>query len=848
MTQLRVYELAKKLKMANTDLLKKLRAGGMSVRTHSSNVDEQEAYKALGLSQAKAQQNPSRPRTLLRKRHNEPVVDEQETPAAAQEIPDVKQEKLEMKQPTATATPPPVETLPPTEKSEKPAVPVDEPPPPAELTSADKAKESGASVSVVRVIDANSIRARLAREGRNFDYAGKKHASAASSSPARVREVTIGAAVPPAAAKPGLPGSGRNTPGKRRSGNQWPQRGQEKGDWQDLWAPKTKKKKSAKTKEPQQPTTMQPHAHKRVIELSGPMAVSELAHHMSVKASAVVAKLMEMGMMVTINQSVDQETATLVAGEFGFETKDVSFQESTLLDTAVKQDPSNLKPRPPVVTVMGHVDHGKTTLLDALRQEGVASSEYGGITQHIGAYDVKTPHGQVTFLDTPGHEAFTAMRARGAQLTDIVVLVVAADDGVMPQTKEAIDHAKAAKVPIVVALNKMDAGGAQPQKVLQQLSEYGVVTEQWGGDVQVFEISAKKKQGLRELLDGIAVQAEIMNLQANPDCKAQGLVVEAQLDKGRGPLVTLLLQSGTLKQGDWIVAGPYSGRVRLLLDCQGKPLKQVGPCIPAQLLGLSGVPKPGDSCHSVEGDRVAKLIASHRSQQQREQELLHSGGASLENVLQKTDEKGSKLLRLVIKTDVFGSLEAIQAAVKGLSTSQSQVDVEIVHSGVGTITESNVELALTTGAHIIGFHTKPDSKAQKRALRSKLTIYSCNVIYEMLDQIRHLMQSLLEPVFEEVPLGQAQVRQVFSVSKLGKIAGCIVTQGAVARSAHVRVKRGAELLCTSRITGLRRFKDDVRRVESGYECGIEVERFHDWQEGDILECFEHKQTQAKLAE
>ncbi|MEM7589794.1 MAG: translation initiation factor IF-2, partial [Myxococcota bacterium] len=565
-----------------------------------------------------------------------------------------------------------------------------------------------------------------------------------------------------------------------------------------------------------------------------------------VKASAVVAKLMEMGMMVTINQSVDQETATLVASEFEFETKDVSFHESSLLETAPQEDPDNLKPRPPVVTVMGHVDHGKTTLLDALREGRVASAEHGGITQHIGAYDVETSHGHVTFLDTPGHEAFTAMRARGAKLTDVVVLVVAADDGVMPQTKEAIDHAKAAEVPLVVALNKIDASGATPQKVLQQLSEYGVLSEQWGGDVQVFEISAKKRQGLQELLEGIAVQAEMMNLQANPDCKASGVVIEAQLDRGRGPLVTLLLQAGTLKQGDWIVAGQYSGRVRSLLDSQGQQLKQVGPCVPVQILGLSGVPKPGDSCHCVEGDRVAKLIATHRSQQQRERELIHSGGASLENVLQKTSEKENKLLRLIIKTDVFGSLEAVEAAVKGLST--SQVEVEIVHSGVGTITESDVNLALTTGAHVIGFHSKPDSKAQKRATRSKLTLYSCHVIYDMVDQVRQLMQSLLDPVFEEVVLGQAQVRQIFSVSKLGKIAGCVVSEGVMARSAHVRVKRGEELLCTSRISGLRRFKEDVRRVEAGYECGIEVEGFNDWQEADVLECFERKQTEAKLTD
>ena len=844
MTKIRVYDLAKKLKAENSDLVRRLNNVGLQVKSHSSSVDEEAACKALGIATAAKRDSSVRPRTLLRRRR---ATSDETQPSQPTEVTQpevvlpsaVSTQEAEVEKPPAAAP-----------EQEKPAVETAKEdiaaPQPAEsetIKPRASTKKMHPGASVVGTIDAGAIRARLAKEGKGFSPAPAKSSQSPGSRFGRVREVTIGAAPAPNANnwRPGStnlgPGAGVGGAGAHRHENK---RSNDIGGGRELWAARSRKKRTSK-KNAAPPVPLQTAAHKRVVELSGPIVVSELAHRMSLKTSQVVSKLFQMGTMVTVNQSIDQETASIIAAEFSFEAKDVAFHEASLLEQPQQEDKTQQQPRPPIVTVMGHVDHGKTSLLDALRDGNVAALEHGGITQHIGAYSAATSHGNVTFLDTPGHEAFTAMRARGAQFTDIVVLVVAADDGVMPQTKEAINHAKAAKVPLIVAVNKMDAPGAKPDRVLQQLAEHEVVCEGWGGDVQVFRVSALKKQGLAELLEGISMQAELANLQANPACRASGIVIEARLDRGQGPIATLLPQEGTLKKGDIVVLGQHSGRIRRMLDSHGEQIKEAPPCFPVQVLGLSGVPKAGDSFHCVADDKAAKLVALHRAQKQREQELLQSARGSADELLQKQmQQQQTKTLRFVVKTDVFGSMEAVTAAIKNLS--DDDVTVEVVHRGVGAITESDVHLAIASQAHVIGFQTKPDAKAQQRALQAKLSLFSCTVIYDVIDRVRELIQLLLGPVFEEVVVGTAQVRQVFPVTKLGKIAGCRVLTGNIVRSASVRVKRAEEVLHTGRITSLKRFKDDAKQVEAGYECGLCIEGLADVQEGDLLECLERKKV------
>ncbi|MEM7494950.1 MAG: translation initiation factor IF-2 [Myxococcota bacterium] len=845
MTKIRVYDLAKKLKAANSDLVRRLNSAGLRVKSHSSSVDEEAAYKALGIAAPARQESSQRPRTLLRRRRPAPAEAPSATAAESPQAQPASAQASTQEAPTeqnAPATPQQKEPKEPDEETAQTGTAATRQqtgPAPTKPQAPKEARPSGASV--VGTIDAGAIRARLAKEGKGFSGSATptKSPQPASSPFGRVREVTIGAPSP-SNWRPGGTNLGGAGGGPHRHDHR---RGSDIGGGRELWAARPKKKKTSKKNTPPPPS--QTAAHKRVVELSGPIVVSELAHRMSLKAGQVVAKLFQMGTMVTVNQSIDQETAAIIAAEFGFEAKNVGFDEASLLEQHQQEDKTQQQPRPPVVTVMGHVDHGKTSLLDALRDGNVAALEHGGITQHIGAYSAATSHGSVTFLDTPGHEAFTAMRARGAQITDIVVLVVAADDGVMPQTKEAIDHAKAAKVPLIVAVNKMDAPGAKPEQVLQQLAEHEVVCEEWGGDVQVFRVSALKKQGLDKLLEGISVQAELAGLQANPTCRASGIVIEARLDRGQGPIATLLPREGTLKQGDAVVLGRHSGRVRRMMDSCGKQVKEAPPCFPVQVLGLSGVPMAGDSFHCTADDKAAKLVAAHRAQKQREQELLQSARGSADELLQQqAQQQQVKTLRLVVKTDVFGSMEAITAAVKNLSS--DDVKVEVVHHGVGAITESDVHLAIASQAHVIGFHTKPDAKALRRAVQAKLTLHSCAVIYDVIDHVRELIQQLLGPVFEEVVVGTAGVRQVFPVSKLGKIAGCRVLTGNMVRSASVRVKRADEVVHTGRIASLKRFKDDAKQVEAGYECGLCIEGFGDVQEGDVLECLERKKVDRPL--
>lgn len=570
------------------------------------------------------------------------------------------------------------------------------------------------------------------------------------------------------------------------------------------------------------------------LELPETIAVRALAGKIGVQATAIVKYLFSQGKMVTVNDDLDFETAAAVAERFGYSV--VRPEDPLAAILADEEDPpEKLQPIPPVVTIMGHVDHGKTTLLDAIRKTRVAQGEAGGITQHIGAYQVKWGGKAITFLDTPGHEAFTAMRSRGASVTHIAVLVVAADDGVMPQTIEAISHARAADVPIIVALNKIDKPEANPERVKQQLAEHGLIPEEWGGDTVVVPVSALKGQGISDLLEMILLVAELREIKANPDRKARGTVIEAKLDKGRGPVATVLVQKGTLRTGDVIVVGDTAGRVRAMLDDQGRPVDEATPSMPVEVLGLDDVPNAGDKLIAVDDERAARELAERLRQQAREQELQRQRKASLEDLFRQVQEGERKELSIVLKADVQGSVEALRDAL--LKLSNDDVEVRVVHAGVGGITKSDVDLAATTNAIIIGFNVRPDAMARRAAEQEHVEIRTYRVIYDVIDDVEKAMKGLLEPVYKEVVLGHAEVRALFKVPNVGIVAGAYVTDGRMVRGAKVRVIRNGVVVYDGELSSLRRFKDDVREVPEGFECGIGIAKFNDLKEGDVLEAY-----------
>ncbi|MGK0673337.1 MAG: translation initiation factor IF-2 [Halothiobacillaceae bacterium] len=573
------------------------------------------------------------------------------------------------------------------------------------------------------------------------------------------------------------------------------------------------------------------------------ITVADLAAKMAVKAVDVVKVLFGMGVMATINQAIDQDTATLVVEEMGHIAKPLS--ESDLEAELLASIPEGaLKPRPPIITVMGHVDHGKTSLLDYIRRTKVAASEAGGITQHIGAYHVKTDKGVITFLDTPGHEAFTAMRARGAKLTDIVVLVVAADDGVMPTTREAITHAKAAGVPLVVAVNKIDKPQADPERVRNELVQLSVIPEEWGGDTQFVNVSAKTGQGIDDLLDAILIQAEVMELRASEEGPARGTVVESTLDKGRGPVATVLVRGGTLRKGDIVLAGTEYGRVRALLDENGKPIESAGPSIPVVILGLSGTPKAGDDFLVMDEERKARDIAMHRQAKAREGKLATQQTAKLENLFEQMKEGETATLNVLVKADVQGSAEAIRDALVKLST--AEVKVNVVASAVGGITESDINLAIASNAVVIGFNVRADGGARRLAEAQGVQVRYYSIIYEMLDDVRQAMSGLLGTEVHERIIGTAEVRDVFRSAKFGAVAGCRVVEGVVKRGNPIRVLRDNVVIYTGELESLRRFKDDVQEVREGFECGIAVKNYNDVRPGDQIECYERVEVARTL--
>ncbi len=576
-------------------------------------------------------------------------------------------------------------------------------------------------------------------------------------------------------------------------------------------------------------------AIKRRIKIDETIVLADLAKRMGIKAADMIAKLMGMGVMATVNQTIDYDTAALVAAEFEYEIEKAVFEEEAILKVAKEEDPDKLVHRPPVVTIMGHVDHGKTSLLDVIRSSRVTEGEAGGITQHIGAYLVSTPKGNIAFLDTPGHEAFSAMRSRGAKVTDLVILVVAADDGVMPQTVEAINHSKAAQVPIIVAVNKIDKPEADPDRVTRQLAEIGVVPEDWGGENIFVHVSAKEQKGIDDLLEMILLQAEMLELKANPDKLALGHVVEAKLDSGRGPVATVLVKEGTLKAGDAVVCGVQFGKVRALLDDYGRKLDSAGPSMPVEIVGLSGVPMAGDELVAVEDEKDARQVSQHRSQKLRSKELAKTSRLSLEKLYERMQEGEVKHLNLIIKTDVDGSMEAIRDSLTKMSN--EEVTINIMHAATGTITESDIFLAAGSDAIIIGFNVRPNAKVQEMANEESVDIRYHNVIYNVIKEIKDAIVGLMKSTFEEHILGRAEVRQVFHVPKVGTIAGCYVTDGKIERGKSTRLLRDGIVTYDGKNNSLRRFKDDVKEVQSGYECGISLENYNDIKVGDVIESY-----------
>ena len=675
--------------------------------------------------------------------------------------------------------------------------------------------------------------AEAAREAAKLEAAQK---AAAPAAPAAPTEKTLHKPDKPGAAK------GDKKPAKKAAGS-----------WKDEAAAKRKgglktrggaapeagwRGRKGKSRSGQEETTFVAPTEPIVREVLVPetITVAELAHKMSVKAAEVIKALMKLGSMVTINQVLDQETAIIVIEEMGHIAKAAALDTpEAYIDTGFTGE-TVMRPRPPVVTVMGHVDHGKTSLLDTIRRTRVASGEAGGITQHIGAYHVETEKGVITFLDTPGHEAFTAMRARGAKATDIVVLVVAADDGVMPQTIEAIHHAKAAGVPLVVAINKVDKPDASPERIRQELVSQGVTPEEWGGDTQFVEVSAKANTNIDGLLDAILLQAEVLELQAAAEGPAKGLVIEARLDKGKGPVTTLLVQSGTLRRGDMVLAGQAFGRVRAMLDESGKVVNEAGPSIPVEIQGLSDVPRAGEDMMVLPDERKAREIALFRQGKFRDVQLAKKQAAKLESMFGQMGAGEVQQLPIILKADMQGSYEGLAHALAKLST--DEVKVNIIHSAVGAITESDVNLALASKAVLIGFNVRADASARKLAESSGVDIRYYNIIYEAVDEVKAALSGMLAPEKRESVIGTVEVRQVFTISKVGTIAGCYVTDGVIKRNAGVRVLRNNVVIHQGELDSLKRFKDDVKEVKANFECGLSIKNFNDIQEGDLLEVFE----------
>jgi translation initiation factor IF-2 len=863
LTKLRVHELAKEYDLRIEDLVRLLREMGIAVRGHTSTLDDEQAARArarLELERrrgGKIQVGSAKPAVRRRPRPKveaaepeaeeaAPAAEEAATaPAAPEMLPVARAAPAEPMAPAAAAVAP------------SPGAPEEEAPrAPAPEKAAERAAERPAAEAL-----APAAPSRPAPPAAPLAPAAPAAPGPAAPPPRPVRRV----APPPAAsAAPGgqvrIQAEGYTVDGRRRG-----KRGRKKRSRVDeALAQETLKrtlaqieggpaKRRRREHEPEvdeaarEELERKAEEERKTIRVPEFLTVAELADLLGVNATQIIASAFKnLGLMITINQRLDFDQIELVCEEFGFKAVRADQYAAELEEVAEAERPEDLVPRPPVVTVMGHVDHGKTSLLDYIRKTNVIAGEAGGITQHIGAYHVELDGGrQITFLDTPGHAAFTAMRARGADVTDIVVLVVAADDGVMPQTVEAISHAKNAGKPIVVAVNKIDLPGAKPERVKRELLEHGVVLEEFGGDVLHSEVSAKTGQGIDDLLEKILLQAELLELKANPKRRATGTVIEAMLDRGMGPVATVLITNGTLRVGDDFVCGPYAGRVRALLDERGNAVESAGPGIPVRVLGMEGVPQAGDTLVVTEAEK-AREIAQKRQQLEREKEFRRRQRAlRLENVFEEVKKGARASLALILKGDTDGSVQALSDALLQLST--DEVPLQVIHRGVGAINESDVLLAATASAIVIGFHVRPDPKARELAEREGVDIRLYRVIYEAVEEMRAALEGMLKPETREVVLGTAEVRALFKVPKVGTVAGCYVTSGVIERNARVRVLRDHVEVYEGRIASLRRFKEDVREVREGFECGIAIENFNDVKVGDVIEAFRIEEVARHLA-
>jgi translation initiation factor IF-2 len=896
MAKVRVYELAKELNMDSKELVEKLKAGGINIKNYMSTLDEDTAVKArevaLGKVSAVIEEKRIRP-TVIRRRKMTVAVEPEKV------VPEVGAEAREVGVPgEVEVSGPPVEVVKeeafPPERSvtglpEKDA---------AEKTVVGRAAEKAAEIPKGEALTHETETASAAEmrgpglqeaEREGIPAPGekekvKKGRKRKVEQPARIirraeegplrtviekrkDEVTPKEEIRTPSPQTPVPASGPEGAEEEKKGRG--RRGEKKLPEKNEKAPRSamrlrklevferadlyegrlirRRKKEAVGKEAvrrEKPAEIPiPKPARKKIKVPAEVSVGDLARAMGVKVTELIKRLMALNVVANINQIIDFETASVLADEFGHELELEQFELEKILVEA-EDKPEDLKPRPPVVTIMGHVDHGKTSLLDYIRQSNIIAGESGGITQHIGAYYVERETGDLVFLDTPGHEAFTAMRARGAKVTDIIVLVVAADDGVMPQTKEAVNHARAAGIPIVVAINKIDKPEANVEKVRRELADLQLVPEEWGGETIFANISAKTGDGVDELLELIQLQAEVLELKANPDKRARGTVIEARLDKTRGPVATVLMKSGTLKQGHFFICGDQFGKVRAMLNNRGKRMIAAGPSMPVEVYGIANVPNAGDEFIVVEDERAAKDIIEHRQAEKKAREEGKRGIVSLDDLFRKIREGEVKELNIILKGDVQGSIEALSESMSKLST--DEVKLRIIHSSTGAISETDVMLASAAGAIIIGFNVRANPRVAELAEKEKIDIRYYNVIYDVLQDIKMAMAGLLAPVYEEHVIGRANVKEVFRIPKVGSVAGCYVTDGRVERNAKARLLREEVVIFDGKIASLRRFKDDVKEVQTGYECGIGLENFQDIKPGDVFEVYQLEEVRAEL--
>ena len=841
MGKLRVYELAKEVKMSSNELVERLKSAGFPINNYMSSLDMDDVARAKdylsGATDEILEEKRIKP-TIIRRRkkiipkieekvQEEQIVEEEVTPSPEKEI-SMPEEKIE-------------EILEEEVTQELKEIPIPEQPIKEVKPKIEKKKKERPKTIPARIIKKAEIQPPVTK----------------------LQEPVTTIPLPEIAISPEKEDKKEKEAIKEKKAKQYKEeeitprkdyrrRRREIFERKDLYGDREKgfegrsrlkaKGKLDKKKLKQTEITV-PKAIKRRIKVPDVISVAELARRMGIKSTELIKKLMEIDIMVTVNQTVDFDSASLVASEFEYELEPSSFEEEEIIKEE-EEKPEDLIPRPPVVTIMGHVDHGKTSLLDYIRKSKVIDKEAGGITQHIGAYYVHTSHGDLVFLDTPGHEAFTAMRARGAKVTDLIVLVVAADDGVMEQTIEAIDHAKAANIPIVVAVNKIDKANADPEKVRRELSKYGFLSEEWGGDTLFSEISAKTGRGVDELLDSILLQSEILESKANYKKHARGVIIEARLDKNRGPFATVLIHDGTLNQGDFFVCGENYGRVRAMLNDTGQKIKSATPSLPVEIYGISGVPMAGDDFIVTSDEKKAKLISEHRKTKARLDTVTTRDSVSLDNLFDRIKEGEVKELNIIIRADVQGSVEALVDSLTKLST--EDVKLKVIHGGTGAVTESDVMLASASKAIVICFNVRANPVVKALAGKENVDLRFYNVIYKVIEDIRSAMEGLLEPVYNENIIGRADIKQIFHVSKVGTIAGCYVTDGKIERGAKVRLLRDDVVIFDGNLSSLKRFKDDVKDVSSGFECGVGLENYNDIKPGDVFEFYTLEEMKVEL--